>query len=214
MMSSSPGRLPCICLVLGLLAAPVARAGLEEGGFEDPASATPYSFALPSEVPEWMARGVAIDTWRDGQSAGKFDLRFLQDYNTGPDDDADAVRVHLIDSIDFCTNEKSACFLPASCALFFSNASRQERAIMKSCQRGRFAMRMSAASLSRGYASLGKKLSEAQDTLFSARTPLGRSTKIALFGLGAVLPLGSVIWVLLLSRGMRARRGSAAKPDC
>jgi hypothetical protein len=49
--------------------------------------------------------------------------------------------------------------------------------------------------------------------LFSARTPLGRSTKIALFGLGAVLPLGSVIWVLLLSYGARAKRGSAVKPE-
>jgi hypothetical protein len=76
-----------------------------------------------------------------------------------------------------------------------------------------FVMRVSAASLSRGYASLGKKLSEAWGALFSARTPLGRSTKIALFGLGVVLPLGSVIWVLLLSHGARARRGSAVKPE-
>jgi hypothetical protein len=50
------------------------------------------------------------------------------------------------------------------------------------------------------------------EALFSARTPLGRSTKMVLFGIGAVLPLGSVIWALLLSHGLRAKRGSSVKP--
>ena len=74
-------------------------------------------------------------------------------------------------------------------------------------------MEMSAASLSRGYRKWGEKLSQTQGTLFTARTPLGRSTKIVLFGLGAVLPLGSVIWALLLSHGLRARRASPAEPS-
>ncbi|MDR0577420.1 MAG: hypothetical protein LBI87_07780 [Candidatus Accumulibacter sp.] len=73
-------------------------------------------------------------------------------------------------------------------------------------------MKKSAASLSRGYTKWGKKLAQSQDVLFSARTPLGRSTKMVLFGIGAVVPLGSVIWALLLSHGLRARRDSAANP--
>jgi hypothetical protein len=74
-------------------------------------------------------------------------------------------------------------------------------------------MKTSAASQLRGYKNWGKKLTQTQGALFSARTPLGRSTKIVLFGLGAVLPLGSVIWALLLSHGLRAKRGSAMKSD-
>lgn len=74
-------------------------------------------------------------------------------------------------------------------------------------------METRAASLSRGYRKWGEKLSETQGNLFSARTPLGRSTKILLFGIGAVLPLGSVIWALLLSHGARARRASPSEPS-
>lgn len=37
--------------------------------------------------------------------------------------------------------------------------------------------------------------------MFAARSPLGRSVKIFLFGLGVVLPLGSLIWALLLWHG-------------
>jgi hypothetical protein len=73
-------------------------------------------------------------------------------------------------------------------------------------------MKASAASPLRGYTSWGKKLAQNQSALFSARTPLGRSTKIVLFGLGAVLPLGTVIWALLLSHGLRAQRASTVKP--
>jgi hypothetical protein len=69
-------------------------------------------------------------------------------------------------------------------------------------------MRVSAVSRLRSYTSWGEKLIQTQRTLFSARTPLGRSTKIVLFGIGAVLPLGTVIWALLLSHGLRAKRGS------
>jgi hypothetical protein len=73
-------------------------------------------------------------------------------------------------------------------------------------------MKMSAASQSRGYKYWGRKLTQ-NGALFSARTPLGRSTKIVLFGLGAVLPLGSVIWALLLSHGLRAERAPSVKTD-
>lgn len=79
-------------------------------------------------------------------------------------------------------------------------------------ERGRIAMKVSAASLSRGYKKWGEKLTQSQGALFSARTPLGRSTKIVLFGIGAVLPLGSVIWVLLLSHGLRVKRAAPVKP--
>lgn len=72
-------------------------------------------------------------------------------------------------------------------------------------------MKVSAASLSRGYIKWGKKLTQPEGALFSARTPLGRSTKMVLFGIGAVVPLGSVIWVLLLSHGMRVKRASSVK---
>jgi hypothetical protein len=73
-------------------------------------------------------------------------------------------------------------------------------------------MKAIAASPSRGHTSWGERLTQNQSALFSARTPLGRSTKIVLFGIGAVLPLGTVIWALLLSHGLRAQRASAAKP--
>jgi hypothetical protein len=82
---------------------------------------------------------------------------------------------------------------------------------MEACEKGYIAMKASAASQSRGYVSWGEKLAQTRVALFSARTPLGRSTKIVLFGLGAVLPLGSFIWALLLSHGLRARRASQVK---
>ena len=44
--------------------------------------------------------------------------------------------------------------------------------------------------------------------MFAARTQLGRSIKIFLFGIGVVLPLGSLIWVLLFWHG-----NSIVKPD-
>ncbi|MFT3960844.1 hypothetical protein [Propionivibrio sp.] len=72
-------------------------------------------------------------------------------------------------------------------------------------------MEENAASLSRGYMKWGKKLTQAHGALFFARTPLGRSTKMVLFGIGAVLPLGTVIWVLLLSHGLRVKRASSVK---
>jgi hypothetical protein len=64
-------------------------------------------------------------------------------------------------------------------------------------------MKVNAAFLSRSGGKLGKKLAAAPGALFAARTPLGRSTKIVLFGLGAVVPFGSIIWALMLARGRR-----------
>ncbi|MDR3299622.1 MAG: hypothetical protein LBU43_06380 [Candidatus Accumulibacter sp.] len=72
-------------------------------------------------------------------------------------------------------------------------------------------MKTIAASQLRGCKNWGKKLTQTQGALFSARTKWGRSTKIVLFGLGAVLPLGMIIWALLLSHGLRAKRASTAK---
>jgi hypothetical protein len=72
-------------------------------------------------------------------------------------------------------------------------------------------MKASAASPFRGHTSWGEKLAQNQSALFSARTPLGRSTKIVLFSIGAVLPLGAVIWALLLSHGLRVQRALSVK---
>jgi len=52
-----------------------------------------------------------------------------------------------------------------------------------------------------GYALWMRRLPQATGMLFAARTRLGRSVKIFLFGLGAVLPLGSLIWLLLFWHG-------------
>ena len=51
------------------------------------------------------------------------------------------------------------------------------------------------------YALWLRKLPQATGILFAARTPLGRSAKIFLFGIGAVLPFGSLIWILLFWHG-------------
>jgi len=53
----------------------------------------------------------------------------------------------------------------------------------------------------RGFAHWIRALPQATGLLFAARTPLGRSLKISLFGLGIILPLGSLIWALLFWHG-------------
>ena len=60
-----------------------------------------------------------------------------------------------------------------------------------------------AVSLFRGYLAWVRHLPQATGLLFAARTALGRSVKIALFGIGLALPLGSLIWVLLFLHGTR-----------
>lgn len=48
-----------------------------------------------------------------------------------------------------------------------------------------------------GYAAWTLRLPQATEMMFAARSPFGRSIKAFLFVVGAVLPLGSIIWVLL-----------------
>jgi hypothetical protein len=63
-----------------------------------------------------------------------------------------------------------------------------------------------AAALVRGYANWMRQLPRATGMMFAARSSLGRSVKIGLFGVGVVLPLGSVIWVLLFWHGNGVHR--------
>jgi len=51
-----------------------------------------------------------------------------------------------------------------------------------------------------------KRLPQASGTILAARTPIGRSIKIFLFGVGMMLPLGIVIWGLLFWHGSRVTR--------
>lgn len=58
-----------------------------------------------------------------------------------------------------------------------------------------------AAALVRGYMSLIRQLPQATGMMFAARSTWGRSVKMGLFGVGVVLPLGSLIWLLLFWHG-------------
>ncbi len=49
--------------------------------------------------------------------------------------------------------------------------------------------------------------------MFAAQSPLGRSVKILLFVVGIVLPLGSLIWVLLLWHGNAVVRSGYSGRD-
>ncbi len=53
----------------------------------------------------------------------------------------------------------------------------------------------------RVYGDLVRRLPKATEFIFAARSPAGRSVKIFLFGVGVVLPLGSLIWMLLFWHG-------------
>ena len=74
-----------------------------------------------------------------------------------------------------------------------------------------------AVTLLHGYAIWVRRLPQSTGLMFTARSPLGRSVKIFLFGVGVVLPLGSLIWVVLFWHGngiARFRRIEAgAKPN-
>ena len=48
-----------------------------------------------------------------------------------------------------------------------------------------------------------RRLPQLTGVLLAARTPQGRCVKTVLFGVGVVLPLGSLIWVLLFLHGNR-----------
>jgi hypothetical protein len=58
-----------------------------------------------------------------------------------------------------------------------------------------------AAAWLRGYATWVRRLPQATGFMFAARSRWGRSFKIFLFGVGVILPLGSLIWVLLFWHG-------------
>jgi hypothetical protein len=58
-----------------------------------------------------------------------------------------------------------------------------------------------AVTLLRAYTSLIRSLPKATEAMFAARTPTGRTVKIFLFGIGVVMPLGSLIWIVLFWHG-------------
>jgi hypothetical protein len=58
-----------------------------------------------------------------------------------------------------------------------------------------------AVTLLRDYVVLVRRLPRAKGFMFAARSPLGRSAKIFLFGVGVLIPFGSLIWVLLFWHG-------------
>lgn len=74
------------------------------------------------------------------------------------------------------------------------------------------AMIRNAAALLRGYTVWVRRLPQATGMMFAARSSLGRSVKIGLFGIGVVLPLGSLIWALLFWHGSGVRKVGAAVP--
>ena len=62
-------------------------------------------------------------------------------------------------------------------------------------------MMRKTVALIRNYADRMRRRPLATGFIFAARTPLGRSVKVFLFGLGVILPLGSLIWALLFWHG-------------
>ena len=58
-----------------------------------------------------------------------------------------------------------------------------------------------AAALLYGYILWIRRLPQATGLMLTARTPFERSVKTFLFGLGLVLPLGLMIWILLFWHG-------------
>jgi hypothetical protein len=67
-------------------------------------------------------------------------------------------------------------------------------------------MNLNPIALFRIYVKWVRQLPKATKTMFMARSALGRSIKISLFGLGLLLPLGSIIWALLYLHGTRAQK--------
>lgn len=58
----------------------------------------------------------------------------------------------------------------------------------------------------RTYVKWVRMLPQATGLMFAARSSAGRSIKIFLFGVGAVMPLGSLIWALLFWHGSLIRK--------
>lgn len=67
-------------------------------------------------------------------------------------------------------------------------------------------------ALMRDYAVWMARLPQATGLIFAARSSTGRSIKIFLFGVGAVLPLGSLIWAMLFWHGHGVRRRRDLRP--
>ena len=62
-------------------------------------------------------------------------------------------------------------------------------------------MTRTVAAWLRAYANWMRRLPQATGMMFAARSTWGRSVKIGLFGVGVVLPLGSLIWLVLFWHG-------------
>ena len=79
-------------------------------------------------------------------------------------------------------------------------------------------MLTNAVTLLRGYFIWARRLPQETELLFAARSPFGRWAKIFFFGVGLILPLGSLIWALLYWHGKGIGRpafsGTSAKQPC
>ena len=64
-------------------------------------------------------------------------------------------------------------------------------------------MRKKATEALSNYMRRIRQFPQMTGTLFAARTRFGRYVKTFLFGVGVVLPLGSLIWALLFLHGAR-----------
>lgn len=71
-----------------------------------------------------------------------------------------------------------------------------------------------ALALLRSYVHLVRRRDWTPGLMFASRSSFGRPVKIFLFGLGVLLPLGSVIWALLLWHGNGVRRYPALEARC
>jgi hypothetical protein len=60
----------------------------------------------------------------------------------------------------------------------------------------------------RGYVIRARRMPRATGVMFAARSPWGRSVKMFLFGIGLLVPLGSLIWALLFWHGNGVHRRS------
>lgn len=69
-----------------------------------------------------------------------------------------------------------------------------------------------AAALVRGYAVWVRRLPQATGVMFAAHSTLGRTVKIGLFGIGVILPLGSLIWMALFWHGNGVRKRAVVPP--
>lgn len=63
-------------------------------------------------------------------------------------------------------------------------------------------------ALLRGYVAWARRQPLATGPMFVARSPVIRSLKMFLFGVGVVLPLGSLIWAALYWHGNRVGAGA------